>query len=295
MRRTGILSLLFLAAIAAVGRADLQVATLQPNRQDRFYVGADKDFLGKAFNWSGVGQAANGTWATMISPSYFVSATHYHPGEDAVLTFYEGNNPSGPSHEYTVSSWSYQTSYDGVGSDLWVGKLTTPILASDHITYYPILGLPNQSDYVGQMIYVNGKPNRVGRNVIDRVTTAQEPDPPAAPYKNTVTMEYDYNLVSGLGADECYLIGGDSGGPSFVDAGGQLALVGIHYYNGGTPGPQDLGPISGDSFVPYYISQLNAHLVGESVSVVAPEPGTLALLAAGLIALVVCARRRRRA
>ena len=54
-------------------------------------------------------------------------------------------------------------------------------------------------------------------------------------------MEYDYDPVNGLGADECYLISGDSGGPSFVDAGGQLALVGIHYYNGGTPGPEDWG------------------------------------------------------
>ena len=155
--------------------------------------------------------------------------------------------------------------------------VTAPIPANDHITYYPVLGLPNNSDYVGRMIYVNGKPNTVGRNVIDRITTAQEPDPPAAPYKNTVTMEYDYNTVSGLRADECYLIGGDSGGPSFVDADGQLALVGIHYYNGGTPGPVDIGLISGDSFVPYYLSQLNANMGGESVALV-PEPGTLVLL-----------------
>lgn len=291
MRRAGILSLLFLVAIAAIGRADLQVATLQPYRQDRFYVGADKDFLGQAFNWSGVGQAADGTWATMISPDYFVSAAHYHPGGGDVLTFYEGNDPSGPSHQYTVSSWNYQTTYDGVGSDLWVGKLTTPIPASDHITYYPILALPDESDYVGQMIYVNGKPNRIGRNIIDRITTAQEPDPPAAPYKNTVTMEYDYDPVNGLGADECYLISGDSGGPSFVDAGGQLALVGIHYYNGGTPGPEDLGPISGDSFVPYYIDQLDAHMGGESVILV-PEPGTVWLLVAAAAAFALARRRR---
>jgi hypothetical protein len=293
MRRAGILSLVLVAVVAAIGRGDLQVETLQPNRQDRFYVGADKDFLGQAFNWSGVGQAANGTWATMISPDYFVSATHYHPGGGDVLTFYEGNNPSGQSHQYTVSSWSYQTSYNGVGSDLWVGKLTAPIPASDHITSYPILGLPNQSDYVGRMIYVNGKPNRIGRNIIDRVTTAQEPDPPAAPYKNTVAMEYDFDTVNGLGADECYLIGGDSGGPTFVDAGGLLALVGIHYYNAGTPGPLDLGPISGDSFVPYYIDQLNTNMGGESVRVVVPEPGTLILLLVALLPATWTVLRRK--
>ena len=258
-------------------------------------MGADKDFLGQAFDWSGVGQAGNGTWATMISPDYFVSAAHYHPSDGDTLTFYEGNDPSGPSHQFTVASWSYQTSYNGVASDLWLGKLTTPIPASDHIAYYPVLGLPSDDDYVGQMIYVNGKPNRVGRNVIDRITTAQEPDPPAAPYKNTVTMEYDYNTVSGLGADECYLIGGDSGGPSFVDANGQLALVGIHYYNGGTPGPVDIGLISGDSFVPYYVDQLNANMGGESVVVVVPEPSTLVLLFAALLPAAWSALRRARA
>jgi hypothetical protein len=109
-------------------------------------------------------------------------------------------------------------------------------------------------------------------------------------------MEYDYNTISGFGADECYLIGGDSGGPSFVDYNGRLALVGIHYYNGGTPGPEDLGPISGDSFVPYYIPQLNANMGGEVVSVV-PEPGTLLLLivAAAMLASAAWRRRKRAA
>jgi hypothetical protein len=282
MRKNSILSLLLVLIAAAFCRADLLVQTLQPNRQDRFYVGPDKDFVGQPFDWSGVGQAGNGTWATMISPDYFVSAAHYHPGAGDVLTFYEGNDPSGPSHQYTVSSWSYQTNYGGVGSDLWVGRLTTPIPSSAHVTYYPILGLASNDDYVGRMIYVNGKPNRVGRNIIDRITTAQEPDPPASPYKYTVAMEFDYSTTSGLGADECYLIGGDSGGPSFSAVGGQLALVGIHYYNAGTPGPLDLGPISGDSFVPYYIDQLNANMGGEHVTVV-PEPTTIVLLLVAML------------
>ena len=93
-------------------------------------MGADKDFLGQAFDWSGVGQVGNGTWATMISPDYFVSAAHYHPSGGDTLTFYEDNDPSGPSHQFTVANWSYQTSYNGLPSDLWLGKLTTPIPAT---------------------------------------------------------------------------------------------------------------------------------------------------------------------
>jgi hypothetical protein len=293
MRRTALLSLLLILVGGAFCRGDLQVQTYQPNRQDRFYVGADKDFLGQAFDWSGVGQAGNGTWATMISPTYFVSAAHYHPSGGDVLTFYQGNAPSGLSYQFTVSSWSFQASYGGVPSDLWLGELTAPIPANDHIAFYPVLELPGDSSYVGNMIYVNGKPNRVGRNIIDRITTAQEPDPPALATKNTVTMEYDYNTTSGLGADECYLIPGDSGGPSFVDVSGTLALVGIHYYNAGTPGPGNLGLISGDSFVPYYVDQLDAHMIGESVTGIVPEPSTVMLLAFGSVTLLAYAWRRK--
>ena len=265
------LAMLVFAAVA-VCRADLLLNTLEPNRQDRFYVGPDKNFLGQPFDWSGVGQTNSGTWATMISPSYFLSAAHYHPATGEVLTFYQGNDPAGPSHQYTVSSWSYQSNYDGVPSDLWLGKLETPIPASDHINYYPVPLLTNLNDYVGQMIYVNGKPNRVGRDIIDRIVAAQEPDPPATPTKNTVSMEFDYNTTSGLGADECYLISGDSGGPSFIDVNGQLALAGIHYYNGGTPGSGYINPISGDSFVPFYLDQIMANLAGESVTTTLLQP-----------------------
>ncbi len=91
MKTARILSLFLVLAVGALGRADLQVETLQPNRQDRFYVGADKNFLGQAFDWSGVGQAQNGTWATMISPDYFVSAAHYHPSNgDMFVPYYIG-------------------------------------------------------------------------------------------------------------------------------------------------------------------------------------------------------------
>ena len=69
-----------------------------------------------------------------------------------------------------MASWSYQTSYNGVPSDLWLGKLTAPIPAERPYRLLSGSGLPSDDDYVGQMIYVNGKPNRVGRNVIDRIS-----------------------------------------------------------------------------------------------------------------------------
>jgi hypothetical protein len=69
-------------------------------------------------------------------------------------------------------------------------------------------------------------------------------------------------------------------------------LVGIHYTNdtGSTP-PYD-GARSGDSFVAFYVDQLNAHMSGESVMVV-PEPAGVGLLM--LAGLLLRPGRRRRA
>ncbi len=290
LRYLAVACLIVLFFRATPCQADLQLQGYQANRNDRFYVGADRAFVGEEFNWSGVGQVGGGTWATMISPTYFVSATHWHPSGGDSITFYEGNDPAGPSHQYTVDSWGYQATTAGVGSDLWLGKLTTPLATADHIAYYPVLTLPTSNDYVGQIIFVNGKPNRVGRNAIDRITTAQEPSLPSPPSKNTTVMEFGYD-TPGLGSDEAYLIGGDSGGPDFIDVNGHLALVGIHYYNGGTPlNIPDISQTSGSSFVPYYVTQLDTQMSGESITTIVPEPASFILLGLGSLALL---RRRK--
>jgi hypothetical protein len=300
MKKVGVLCVLVLLALQAVSRAELFVQTYEPSRQDRFYSGDGKNFLGQAFNWSGVGLSSNGAWATMISPQYFVTAAHLHPAGGNTVTFYSGNTQSADArYQGTVDSWSYQTSFTDetdktYPSDLWIGRLTTPIPDSANITSYPVLGLPTIDDYLGQMIYVYGKPQRVGRNIIDWVGATGNANPPT---NVTAVMEYNYDTgSSGLGADECYLISGDSGAPSFVDWNGELALTGIHYYHSGVydyAPPSAQGSYSGDSFVPYYIDQLDANMGGASVRVV-PEPTSLALLVVFVAAVAPLTWRKRR-
>jgi hypothetical protein len=233
-------------------------------RNDRFYAGADKDFIGQPYDWSGVGLSSGGNWATMISPTYFLSANHYHPAAGSTVTFYTGNSTSSTSFTYTVDNFYYQTTDLGNGSDLCLQRFTTPVDAS--IAKYSVLSLPNDAAYLGVTNWTYGKTNRVGKNNIDAVENLNLV---SYGYGITRVMYFDYDATGGQGPDEAYLEGGDSGGPSFAVVNNSLALLGIHFVN---DGPVYDGAPSGDSFVPFYVSQLNAQMTGgQQVATVGPQ------------------------
>ncbi len=245
-----------------------------PKKHDRFYTGGDREFIGESFDWSGVGKtSSSGSWATMVSPKYFLTARHAAPGYGSSITFYEDNTRD-HSHSYTVDSWTYSPPhyfYDHY--DLCLRRLAGDIPDEDNITYYPVLALESDSEYIGMEIYVHGKTDRVGRNIIDRIryrTLATDP------YTAVHAMEFDYD-DPGVGDDECRTEGGDSGGPSFAICNNSLALVGTHAFS------------SGDNFVPYHIDELNANMGTHSLTLCVPEPATLMLLLIfGVMWLVWC-------
>ncbi len=296
--RIGLFLLLWAASSPAL--ADMYITgnvTPDPQRYSRFYAGDNKAFIGAGFDFSGV--STSGPWATMISPQYFITAYHWSANYSPTLTFYEGNSTATGGHTYNVdTSFRVYATYDGQPADVCIGRLTAPIPASDHIAYYPVLALPNVSDYVGMSIYNYGNPNLVGRNVISQV------EPYAEAGENGWGMFYNYD-VPGVGPDETYLIGGDSGGPSFAVVNGKLALLGEHFSSYGTSGqiPFDGGPPkasdgswwSVDGFLPSYIDQVDAMLpANQQLTTVVPEPGTAVLLIVGATLLLARAWRRER-
>ena len=93
------------------------------------------------------------------------------------------------------------------------------------------------------------------------------------------------------------LANGDSGGPSFIQVAGTWELVGIHSFIG-SPGPpldiddkpdpnSSFGELSGDTRLAFYAQWI------DSVTGV-PEPGSWALIVAGLIGIGAATRRSRR-
>jgi hypothetical protein len=280
--------ILLVPALGSFALADMYIKgndpTLNRQRYDRFYSGSDKAFIGEGLDFSGV--SVDGRRATMISSQYFITAYHWPATARSNLTFFEGNTTGSGGHVYDVdTSFNATMYYNGQPADVFLGRLTEPIPAEDHIAYYPVLSLPSFDDYVGMTIYNYGNPNLVGRNVISKI------EPYAEGSENGPGMFFNYDQP-GVGSDETFLIIYDSGCPSFAVVDGKLALLGEHFSasDAGPPTASDGSWWSVDGFVPAYIDQLNARMGDDRVTVVAPEPSTLMLLAAAALALLVTRR-----
>ncbi|MEO8271780.1 MAG: trypsin-like serine protease, partial [Aureliella sp.] len=211
----GAFSLCFVSVRPAV--AALTVNGYTPataGQYDRFE--NDPNFIGSAYDWSGVGRTAGGRWGVLISPSFVLSAAHYRPGPGDTIRFYSSNDSKGTSQSRFIDSNVTITDTSiGVGSDLLLTRLSAPVTG---IATYAI-GNP-ASNLIGEDLFVWGQSNnadpflntRLGRNEVTAIETA---------FSDRMLVgtgdvfEYDYNTMTGLGPDEAKVQRGDSGGPSF--------------------------------------------------------------------------------
>ena len=244
----------------AVSRGAMTIRAYSPALHDRFYSGSNKNFIGAAYNFSGVGFGSAGHWATLLSDNYFITAAHYSPAIDETVTFYSTNSRSGNKFTYTVASLTRITTAGGQLTDIMIGRLNTAVNSS--ITRYPILELPNESDYLSKILYNYGSQDIIGRNVLDKINVDSY-----GPSKNKMFWyDYDNADTPSVGGDETLLQLGDSGAPSFIATSSGLALVGVHWVS-------DFNYKSGDSFIPAYASNISTILSanGQQLMTV-PEP-----------------------
>lgn len=283
MIKRHILTYAFLVAFSGPALATMVIREFQPERHERFYVGADKAFIGDPYDFSGVGRSASGLWATLVSDNYFISATHYHPEIGGNVTFWETNSLTDPSHTYAVTGGQRIG-----GTDLWVGWFGQAV--DDHIMRYPVLELPSAASYLGLVQYNYGINHRVGLNVTEDFGFVT-----VGPSTGFVwAADYNNNDTPTVGGDETFLQGGDSGAPTFNVAGDQPALIGIHWaISDDYPGTNE-GEFFVDSAVPAYITEINKVLATQhqSLLIAIPEPSS-ELLLGGILALGVVTARRR--
>lgn len=276
--------------------------------------------LSQYANTSGTGRSLSGIgWGllnqgqfsvTLVSPQHIIGAFHvfetgFHFQPGATVNFVNRNGelksytlsnaqPFRPTTTFTNSMGQQQT----LPSDVYLGTLSAPIPAADLIDFFPVATGPAGSflnapifAYGQNPAYVNPSTGtaspHIGKNNIDEIGLASfdGPDP-----VSEATMAYAYNFNSSL-PGEFHVIGGDSGGGSFVNLGNQLALTGAHY------GLDSTDNTSADSYLPFYIDQLNAAMLSNSpyslTLATIPEPSSLVF--AAFASAIAIRRLRRRA
>ena len=307
------LSLLVAIAVAFISvpcSADILINGYSHKTNDRFT--NDSSFILNGFDLSGVGRTEAGRWATAISPNVVISAYHYRPSGDVL--FYSGNDATATPVTRTITSGQRIS-----GTDLYLGLLGENLPTS--ITHYsvastPLSGTPStwaQTFFNDAGIYqdataysfgvspfdVNSDPTRsvandqaVGRN---QVTAYGENVSFNSTDNDSLLFRQDSPGDPGFIDHEAKLRSGDSGAPTFIDAGGnELLLLGTNgflytdidgsVYNGiNYTGNQE-------TMIRDFVSS-NAILISEDASAV---PEASSLLSMAFVLVPIMARRRPR-
>jgi hypothetical protein len=297
-------SFLLLAATAAIlapAARSIEIDyQFDPNRHNRFLSGfstnpvQNSNVLGMpGLDFSGVGWGSGGElWknVAMVTPQHFITADHAKPSVGSFLNFL---GTDGVVRSYQVQSYitlKYDAGNPANASDLTIGQLSAPILSDVPIKIYsvvrpgpfryPLSKTPpkNLDFYRGREMIVVGK-NDVGGTDLDG---DGYDDRGGKISKNVIDDVFVYNFgdastdTVGVGfesppntPDSGRFVGFDSGSPSFLLWDGQLTALGSHSAADFEVNPQ----YNVDSFLPYYIDQINALIAGSGYQLNVISPG----------------------
>ncbi|MCK4602731.1 MAG: trypsin-like serine protease [Phycisphaerae bacterium] len=228
------------------------------------------------FNMVGYLNTAGGTSASLISPDYVITAKHAVSSiSGGTFTLPDGRSFglaekfAHPTADLAILRLSSSTGLNGYG--LYEGDQEAGQIGI--VAGYGVSGI----DAPDPVSYPRGT-LRIGYNYIDAAVSGY------------LLIDFDKegwpNSLSK--SEESMPAMGDSGGPLFVDIGGELKIAGIHLSLTDLDA-DGITPELGDRCYDLRISDFAGWI--HEIDPQLPEPGTLALLALGTLTLAV--RRRR--
>ncbi len=241
--------------VAVTGAGAVQIRGYDAARHDRFtgFPAAPVEnagFLHVAARFRGVGWWAGGVnrQLALVSPRHFVCATHYMPTVGSKVRF---AGAGGGVVEGTVAEVAGVPGDGGGGaSDLALGRLAEGVDGGTGIVPFAWLNLGAEDAYRDASLMVFGWPARAGVGTLAGFADLSEPG-----MNTTRAFRFDYREAAG-GPDDAMLETGDSGSPTFVMAGGEPALVGVH----SSVATEGETQANYDAFIPHYIAGLDQML-----------------------------------
>ncbi|MGH2688226.1 MAG: NEW3 domain-containing protein, partial [Actinomycetota bacterium] len=147
--------------------------------------------------------------AALISPLHFLNASHFPLGGSISFLGQDGR-----LHSYAIAR------NDRVSADIAIGTLVEPIPAEDGVHFFPVLPVVGPEQVGREVLYVGRSPTggafAAGRTAVLRS------------FGDGNTLD-SRGVDPQLAQDRVHGVSGDSGSPSFVDAGGYLGLLGHHF------------------------------------------------------------------
>ena len=232
---------------------ELYWAKESPNNP--LFIGSAYDLSGIAV-WATLGGAGHAGGAMMISPHYFITATHFanydtlfFKNRDGVILTKPVQSGRAVVHVYSDGTF--------VTSDLYIGMLSGEgITVADKVATYPMMMEPatNWSWYRGKqiLVYSTNGGNAAGLNTISNIGVNG-----VLGYRGQCIF-FDYGGASGGYTNQAGL-NGESGSPWGLLYDGQIYAGGSHSGYFGTAGV-DRNYTSLSSFAPPYADQIDAYM-----------------------------------
>jgi len=209
-------------------------------------------FLYNSAKFTGAGWFNPDTYrqCALVTPKHFLAATHA-PASIGQNIFFLGSD--GVVVQRTVTAFTPVAGDDSENSDLALVTLNAAVPST--VKPFPWLNLTNEAAYDDLELMVFGAVARAGRGQLLAIGDV----PLEVPGEGLTRMFiFEYDTASG-DPDDAYLLGGDSGSPTFATANNQPALVGSH-----TAAVPDGGLVTNyDTFVPHYVPTLDSMLLVE--------------------------------